>query len=493
MSLVAAHTPVTRKRAVLAVSCLTSFVMPFMASAVGVAIPTIGRDLAMTAVASGWIATAYLLAMTSFLVPFGRLADIVGRKRVFVWGMTIFVAGSALVALAWSGAALIAWRVMQGVGIAMSAGTSVAMLTAVYPERERGGALGLNAAAVYVGLSAGPVVSGVLTYHFGWRSIFAVNVPIGLATLAVTLPMLRRVEWTFARGERFDLLGSILYTASLPALVYGLSRIGEVAGPPLLAVGAAGLVGFVAWELRARSPILRVRLFVDNTAFRYSNLATLASYAAASATGFLMSFYLQYIKGLNPRDAGLLLVCQPVVQAALSPPAGRLSDRVEPRVLASAGMAVCCAALVALAFVSETTSTAVLVVELSVMGLGFALFSSPNTNAVMSSVERRWASIAVAIVATMRVLGQTMSLGVVTVLLAVFVGDVAVTPAVHVELLAGIRVAFIVFAVVCAAGVLASLARGQVHAASDGRDGADAAMSPGEDGPEVRTTGRRDP
>lgn len=464
------HRVMSVRRSVLVVAGITSFATPFMASAVSIAIPAIGRDLHMSAVATGWIATAYLLAMATFLVPFGRLADIVGRKRIFLVGMSLFVISSLLAALADSGTTLIGWRILQGVAISMVAGTSVAILTAVYPDTERGAALGVNVAMVYAGLSVGPVVSGLLTHYLGWRSIFLLSVPLGLATIVLVAVVLRGTEWAYARGERFDLRGAMLYCVSLPALVWGFSKCVQLSGVVSLAAGIVGLVLFIVLELRTTPPVLEVSLFVRNIAFRYSNVATLLNYAAASATGFLISFYLQYIRGMNPRDAGLVLVCQPVVQTILSPVAGKLSDRIAPRTLASAGMGLCCVALGALSLLTETTPLPVVLAILGLMGSGFGLFSSPNTHAVMASVPPRSYSIASAMLATMRAVGQAGSLGVITVLLAVFVGSVPITSLAHVPLMHAMRVAFPVFALLCLLGVFASLARGGKEA-SQAREG----------------------
>ena len=304
-------------------------------------------------------------------------------------------------------------------------------------------------------------MSGLLTHYVGWRCVFLVSAPLGLVTVALMLALLRGAEWRHAQGESFDLSGALLYCAALPLVVLGFTQLTALWGLPLVVAGLAGLVLFVRHELRAAAPLLDLSLFVTNLTFRYSNLATLFNYAAASATGFLLSLYLQAVRGMNPRDAGLVLVSQPVVQAVFSPLAGRLSDRVDPRTLASAGMGLCCTALALLAFLGAATPLALLLGILVVMGLGFALFSSPNTNAVMGSVERRSFSIAAAILSTMRSLGQASSLGLITVVLSVFVGSVAVASAPPAALLRSIHTAFAIFSLLCFAGIFASIARGR--------------------------------
>jgi EmrB/QacA subfamily drug resistance transporter len=444
---------------VLVSSCLTSFATPFAASAVNVAIPSIGRDLQMSTVATAWIATAYLLTTATFLVPFGRLADIHGRKRVYLAGMGVFTVASIFVATAPSGNLLIGWRVVQALGISAAAGTSVAILTSVFPPERRGAALGINSAAVYSGLAAGPVVSGILTHYIGWRSVFLVTVPLGLAPVILMVTLLRNTEWRFAEGESFDLRGALLYCFAVPVLLFGLTEVRSTWGAPLLLGGGALLLLFIRQQLRSPPPVLDLSMFATNLTFRYSILATLLNYAAASATGFLVSLYLQTVRGMSPRDAGLVLMSQPIVQAIFSPLAGRLSDRVPPRTLASLGMGLCCGALALLAFLGAQTPLPYLLAFLVVMGLGFALFSSPNTNAVMGSVDRRSYSLAAATLATMRSLGQASSLGVITVILSMFVGAVAVAAAPPLLMLRSIRTAFAVFSVLCFVGIFASLAR----------------------------------
>ena len=195
------------KAAVLLVATLASFLTPFMGSSVNIALPSIGRHFGMDAVSLSWVATAYLLAAAVFLVPFGKLADIYGRKRVFTLGMMVYTVASLFLALSPSAAMLIAFRVVQGIGSAMIFGTAVAMLTSVFSPQERGRALGVNVAAVYLGLSLGPFLGGLLTEHFGWRSVFWFNVPLGLLIIAAVFWKLK-AEWAEARGERFDLGGS---------------------------------------------------------------------------------------------------------------------------------------------------------------------------------------------------------------------------------------------------------------------------------------------
>jgi EmrB/QacA subfamily drug resistance transporter len=410
----------------------------------------------------GWVATLYLLAAAVFLLPFGRLADIYGRKKVFVWGVVLFTGASLLLAFSGSLPILLALRVVQGAGSAMIFGTGTAILTSVFAPGERGRALGINVAAVYVGLSVGPFLGGFLTQQFGWRSIFLAVVPLGLLILGVIAWKLEG-EWAGARGEPFDAPGSAIYGLALVALMYGLSRLPELLGLWLILAGLGGGVAFVLWERRVDHPVLDVRLFRRNRTFAFSGLAALINYSATFAIGFLMSLYLQYIKGLTPQTAGLVLIAQPVMQALFSPLAGWLSDRMEPRIVASLGMALTAAGLTLFAFLGDHTLLPFIVGSLMLLGLGFALFSSPNTNAIMSSVERRFYGVASATVGTMRLIGQMFSMGVATLIFALYLGRVEIGPGNYGLFIKSVRTAFAVFATLCFGGIFASLARGRVR------------------------------
>jgi len=450
------------KGAVLLVTTMASFIFPFMASAVNIALPSLGKELSLDAVILGWIATGYLLSSAALLVPFGRIADIYGRRKIFTLGTAIFTLSSLLAGMAGSVSMLISCRVFQGIGGAMLAGTGVALLTTVFPVNERGKVLGINVAVTYLGLSIGPVLGGVLTQHLGWRSIFFLSALLGLAVIGVVLWKLKG-EWTGAKGERFDFAGSIIYSLGLVALVYGFTLLPAMPGVWLIVGGIIGLSAFTRWEMRTRSPVLDISLFRNSRAFTFSNLAALINYSATYAVSFLISLYLQYLKGFNPETAGLILVAMPAMQAIFSPLAGRLSDRIEPRLIASAGMALTTVGLIIFIFLNEETPLAFIIGNLILMGLGFALFSSPNTNAVMSSVPKMAYGVASATLATMRQIGMVLSMGVAMLLFALYMGRVQITPEYYPLFQESMRASFIIFAILCFGGIFASLARGKVR------------------------------
>ena len=439
---------------------MASFLTPFVGSSVSIALPSIAREFNLDAITLGWVVTAYLLAAAIFLVPFGRLADIKGRKKIFTYGIIIDAVSSIGAALSPSGGLLISFRLLQGVGGAMIFGTGVAIVTSIFPLAERGKALGINAAAVYIGLSVGPPASGLLTQYLGWRSIFALDALIGLIIIIAVLWRLKG-EWIGAEGEKFDAAGSVIYGLALLAIMYGFTLLPDISGLALVGIGLGGLVLFIFWENRIKNPVLSMELFKRSMVFSMSNLAALINYSATFAISFLLSLYLQYIKGYSPEISGLILVLQPVMMAVLSPIAGRLSDRIQPQLIATVGMALTTLGLAMMVFLDQDTQLYFIMISLMTVGLGFGLFSSPNTNAVMSAVDKSYYGVASGTLATMRLVGQMLSLGIVMLMFALFIGQVQITPANYPLFLVSSKTAFIVFAVLCFAGIFASLARGK--------------------------------
>ncbi|EGO64687.1 MFS transporter [Acetonema longum] len=446
--------------AVLIVVMATSFLTPFMGSAVNLSIPAIAAEFGDNALLLGWMVTGYLLTSAVFLLPFGRYADIVGRKKVFIAGTVLFSLFAALSGLAWSLTSLIWFRAAQGIASAMIFSTGMAILTTVYPAPKRGKAMGLTAAVVYIGLAAGPVLGGVMNHYLGWRSIFHFTAIIGI--LAALLAIWRlEGEWAGARGETFDFIGSTGYILALSAVLYGFSSISSVIWAKyILVAGLALMALFLHHQSRQQHPILQVELFRQNKVFAYSNLAAMINYSATFAVGFLISLHLQLVMGYDSQMAGLILLSQPVLMAALSPFAGTLSDRISPSILASWGMGITALGLFLFVFISVDTYLGLIIANLALIGVGFALFASPNNNAIMSAVEKKLYGVASSSLGTMRLVGQAVSMAVVTLLIASFVGDAGLNKNSAPMIVAASRASFMVFTAICIIGVFASLARG---------------------------------
>jgi MFS family permease len=365
-----------------------------------------------------------------------------------------------LCAITPSALVLIICRAFQGAGAAMCLGVSIAMLTSIFPQEARGRILGISAASIYIGLSIGPVIGGIITQWMGWRFLFVFNMIAGLVAMILTIWKLKG-EWAEAKGEKFDYIGSIVFCISLFMIMFGFAELPSLLGIWSIVAGIIALAGFIWWETRVESPVLHIGLFKRNAAFSFSNLAALINYGATYGVGFLLSLYLQYIKGLSPATAGIILIAQPIMQAILSPIAGRMSDRIEPRVVASIGMVLSTVGLVMFIFLTSTTSITYIIISMVVIGTGFGLFSSPNTNAIMSAVKKRFYGVASGTLGTMRSIGQMLSLGIVLLIFAIYIGKVQITPEYYPQFIQSSRAAFIIFAALCFAGIFASVARGK--------------------------------
>jgi EmrB/QacA subfamily drug resistance transporter len=447
---------------ILLVTTLSSFLTPFMGSAVNVALPAIAKELSMTALSLGWVATSFILAATITLIPLGRLADIYGRRRFYLYGALIFTVASLFCIWSPSQFFLIAARAVQGIGGAMIFSTGTALLISAYPPEERGEIIGINTAAVYIGLTIGPFIGGLLTEHFGWRYIFLFTAVLGLIIILIVTTAIKE-DWQGTNGEGFDFTGSLIYGIALFALMYGFSQLPSLNAGFLIGIGITFLALFIFQQLKSPFPLVDIHLFLNNKVFAFSNLAALINYCATFAVTFLLSLYLQHIKMLTPSHTGIILIAAPVVQAFLSPFTGKLSDRFEPQIISSIGMALTVTGLILLIYLSSKTSVDYILFCLVLLGIGFALFSSPNVNATMSSVQKKYFGVASATLGTMRLIGQMSSMGITMLIFAVFLGDHPISEANSFLLLKSTKFIFAILAIICCGGIFASLARGKMH------------------------------
>lgn len=450
----------SKKYFILSLMMVSSFVAPFLGSSVNIALPSMSRDLGMNAVTMSWVAMSFLLSSAVFLVPLGKLADIIGRVKVFIIGNIIVATASLLCAMAKDSTMLILFRVLQGIGSAMMFGTNMAIITSVFPPNQRGKAIGINVTAVYLGLSVAPVLGGILTQSFGWQSIFYVTIPFGLF-VAIAAALVIKTDWKEAKSETFDYKGSAIYLVAMSAFMYGFSKLPDPLAFGLAGFGALGLILFWRVEVKTPFPVFNMKLFFGNRLFALSNLAALINYATTFAVTFVLSLYLQYIKGLSPRDAGFILIAQPIMMAIVASVSGKLSDTYQPRILASMGMGIIAIGLALLLPLNDQTSTAYLIVCLVLLGIGFGLFSSPNTNAIMSSVEKRFLGTASATTATMRMTGQMVSMGIATLVIHVFIGKEQISALNGKAFLHSVSITFAIFILLSLVGIWASLARGK--------------------------------
>lgn len=443
------------KTYVLIVAAIGSFLTAFLSNAISIAIPYIARDLAMSNIIQNWIATIFLLTVAVFSVPLGSLSGRYGLKRSFVLGIIIFLIGTILCAISFDSFSILASRVIQGIGGALLNVIGMALIVSEFEPQERGKGIGLNIAGVYIGLSLAPVIGGSLAFNFGWRSVFYIIIPFILLILLVSI--LKIPEYPVSENQKpFDLKGSIVYSLGIMLFIYGFTILNETLGMVLTGIGLLLLVVFTYIELHVEEPVFDVKLF-KNSKFASANIAALISYIATFVTTLLINYHLQYIRGWNAQSAGFLIVILPVMMALLAPVAGRLSDKIKPQILAASGTAFVAIALFLLTFLNSDTPIYIIGLSLLLQGIGYGLFSSPNTNVVMGSVPPKYIPAASSAVATVRSVGQTMSMGMLTVIFAIFMGTVKIVPVYYPLLIYSSQIAFSITTVLAVVAFFASL------------------------------------
>ena len=450
---------IREKKNTILVCVITSFITTFMGSALNLSIPSLEEEFKVGAQTVGWVVTIYMLTCSALAVPFGRLADRVERRSVLRTGILIFSISSLTAVLSKKMWMLLAFRLMQGIGASMIFSTNIAILVGAFDEEHRGRVLGYSTCATYAGLSAGPVLGGVLNQNFGWRAIF-------IATAIVSAAAFYGAFFKLPKGEKksgilslsskahLDYAGNILFVVSIVLTMYGLSSLNSLAGAPLiLCLGILFFIFFIRTEMKTENPVIDVNLFRKNLPFTLSNLAAMVNYGSNFALSYLMSIYLQVVKGMSSQWAGVVLITNTVIMTLLSPFVGRISDRHSPFKMSAAGMALCAAALGLLSFLSEDLSLAKIIMILALSGVGFSFFSTPNTNAVMSCVEREDYGVSASILSTMRSIGHTAGMSVVSAVVGIYIGSGSLKGAGTEVLMKTFHISFFIFTLLCILGI----------------------------------------
>ena len=419
----------SRRQRIIALSIisLASFISAFMGSAFSVAAPEMTDPNSsqhvpgLNEAGMGWIITVYILATAMLQIPFGKIADNYGRKKIYLIGISLFTAATLVLGFMNSETTLVIMRFIQGTGAALAFATSTAILTSVYPQEEKGKAFGINIGSVYLGLTIGPSLGGVIVENFGWRTVFFSVVPFGIL-ISILVAFVMKGEWKNDKKEKIDFVGAVIYIITLFLLLFGFRSINTSYGFYLIGASIFTLILFILWERRVVVPILELNLFKNNRFFTFANLSAFFFYTATSSTAFLLNYYLQDILFISVSVAGVILLARPVAQAILSPIGGRLSDRIQHRTLTTIGVLMGLIGISLLFSVTQRSSIILVVFGLVFGGIGFGLFSSPNANSIMSSVPKKMYGMASALVGTMRTIGQSISLGFATLMFSVILG-----------------------------------------------------------------------
>ena len=440
---------------VILISFITSFFGVFLSNGIIIGVPAIASDFAMNNVIQNWIPTIFFLVMAVFTVPAGQISGKFGVKKSLLIGVIIFLIGSIGAVISFSTELFLIFRVVQGMGVAFVNVSAMAMIVSAVNPKNRGKALGFTITGVYLATSSSPVISGFLVYNFGWRSIFYFVIPF-LVLCIILLVFKIPQEWKTYEKDKIDIVGSIFYGIGILLFIYGFTNLINITGLIATAIGIILLVVFTVWELRVKSPVFNMKLF-KNTKFTSSNIAALCSYLAIMVVTTILNYHFQYVKGWDAQMSGLILIITPMIMALLAPNSGRLSDKIHPQKLAALGMMITTFALLILVFLDASTPVYMVVVAMILQGIGMGLFSSPNTNAIMSSVPPKDAPTASASQATMRTIGQTMSLGLLTLIFAWVMGSLPLSPEYAGLIVQSSQFICIISSVACIISIFASL------------------------------------
>ena len=444
----------TINKYIIIVSIISSFAVAFTSNAVSVALPVIAHDLNISNIMQNWIVSIYLLIIAAASVPFGKICVKYGLKLTYEIGLIVYMIGAILSGMAPDISVLIISRIIQALGSAILFVNEMALITAQLPENKRGQSIGFTVTGVYIGLALAPTISGILSQNVSWRSVFYVTIPLTLISLFLLMRI--KKEWKMEEEKPIDIRGSLLYVVGIILLMYGFTRINESVGIILFILGILVLAEFIKYELKIKNPIYEIRLF-KNKIYTASNIASLISYFATFVVTYILNYHFQYIHGLDPQTSGIVLVVTPVIMAIIAPISGRLSDKYPPQIITAIGMGLVTIALFILTFLDKTTPFALVLLAMILQGVGFGFFSSPNSNIIMSSVDKDDVGTASASLSTVRTIGQSFSLGLLTVVFAFIMGNVPIIPSNYYLLIQSSQMTMAIATFLCLIAVFLSL------------------------------------
>lgn len=415
----------TEEKYIIATGSLATVIVAFLLNAAPVALPSIAKSFAMNNILQNWVDTIYLLSIAVFSIPCGKICQKYGLNKILKVGIIFFLIGTLGTALSLNASMLLLFRVVLGIGSALLNVSSIALIVEAMPNEKKGPALGIAVAAVYIGIALSPILGGSLIFNFGWQSLFIATIPVILLNYYLSNKI--KKEWIHYDNNKFDINGTILYSVGIVLFIYGFTRILEFTGQILTIIGIILLVIFGIWELKSSNPIFEMKLF-KNIRFAAANLACLFSYFATFMITYVYNYHLQYIMGMNSQTAGLYLIITPAIMVLMSILSGYLIKKIKGEYLTGTGLIILAVAFILLCTLSNTTPLEIILIAMTLHGIGYGLFSSPNTVLITTSVPEEETSKASASLSAMRLIGQTVSLGIFTTVFAIIMSNVVIEP-----------------------------------------------------------------
>ena len=440
---------------VVFVSFITSFFAVFLSAGIVLGVPSIASEFGMNNIVQNWIITIALLVVAVFTLPAGQISGKFGVKKSLIAGVLVFLLASIGACLSFSTESFLFFRVMQGIGGAFSNVASMAMVVQAIKPQNRGKALGFTVTGVYLAGSLSPVISGFLVYNFGWRSMFYFVVPFFVLCIALMIWKIPG-DWKTYENDKIDSIGYLIYGIGILLFIYGFTTLMTSIGKVCVLIGFILLIIFGYYETKVNTPAFNMRLF-KNMKFTSSNVAALCSYLAVAAITTILNYHFQYVRGWNAQMSGLILIITPIIMAIMAPNAGKLSDRIHPQKLAAIGMSIATVTLLILIFLDANTPIYLIVIAMVLQGIGMGLFTTPNTNAIMSSVPPKETPNASAAQSAMRTIGQTMSLGLLTLIFAWIMGSLKLSSQYAGMIVQASQLICLICTIICIVAIFASL------------------------------------
>jgi EmrB/QacA subfamily drug resistance transporter len=454
----------------LTVTTVGALMAALDSSCITIGLPTVLEDLNANIFHGIWIITGYRLMLTILLVMLGRIADMYGRVKLYNIGFAVFTLGSLFCAVSGTGEQLILSRFLQGSGAALLMANSAAIVTDAFPSNELGMGLGTNMMASNLGSMVGYTVSGIMISFFGWRSMFLINLPIGIFGTFWAYKRLKEVG-VKSIGEKFDYTGSIVYCAALAIILYALTigSIFDTTNQIILASGLSLFTLFIAIERKQKHPTLDLSLFRIRL-FAAGNLASFLNSLAYQCAPFIISLYLQLVKAYTPSEAGIMLIPMEIIVLTMNTITGRLADKYGTRGFATLGLILNSAALFWFSTINKDTSYSAILIGLSLFGFGRSLFSSPNSSSIMGSVPPHRRGVANGVRTTLSQTGNVLSIPVSLLImtfvmpydrLSQIVGTSQVIGSIELDtFLRAINFAFLALSIIVGVAIIPSLLRG---------------------------------